>query len=171
MANVTGVAMERVYISAGSNSNRQQNIAMALARLRQQFGKLSISPVYESEAIDGTGDNYYNLVVGLDTDLSVSEIHHYLRRVEEALGRERGKSGAITIDLDLLLYGRVSGNIDGIQLPHPDLERYRHVLQPFVDIAGDMTLPGSERSVKSLLDDPQMADTIECVGTGNHEIS
>lgn len=156
--------MTQVYISAGSNSNRQQNIALALMRLKKQFGELTLSPVYESEAVDGRGGNYYNLAAGFQTELPVVELRDFLRQVEDELGRKRNASGKVNIDLDLLLYGQLQESVGGIQLPHPDLLRYRHVLQPLADIAGNLCLPGSEQPLHSLLNEPGMMDSVlECV--------
>lgn len=150
--------MSQVYISAGSNSNRQQNIALALARLKKEFGELVLSPVYESKPVDGRGDNYYNLALGFQTELPLAQVQSILRGIENDLGRERSDSATVSIDLDLLLYGGCNGHFDGVQLPHPDLSRYRHALQPLADIAGDVVLPGTQQTLQSLLNDPGMAD-------------
>lgn len=133
-------------------------------RLKKQFGELTLSPVYESEPVDGRGGNYYNLVLGFQTEMPVVDLRDSLRQVESELGRARNHSGLVSIDLDLLLYGELNDCIDGIQLPHPDILRYRHVLQPLADIAGNLPLPGSEQTLHSLLNEPGMADSVlECV--------
>lgn len=156
--------MTQVYVSAGSNDNRQQNIAMALMRLKKEFGELTLSPVYESEPVDGRGGNYYNLVLGFQTELPVVDLRDLLRHVESELGRARNESGHVSIDLDLLLYGELNECVDGIQLPHPDILNYRHVLQPLADVAGNLALPGSQQTLHSLLNEPRMADSaLTCV--------
>ena len=66
--------MAKVFLSLGSNIDRRQHISSALDALHQQFGELLISSVYESEAVGFVGDNFYNLVVGLETDLGVGDL-------------------------------------------------------------------------------------------------
>ena len=59
--------MAHVYVSVGSNIDREDNIAMALRLLEASFGELQCSSVYESEAVGFDSDPFYNLVVGFDT--------------------------------------------------------------------------------------------------------
>lgn len=163
--------MPQVYVSAGSNHNRQQNIAMALGRLKARFGRLQVSPVYESPAVNGKGAAYYNLAVGFETDESAAALRASLREIEEALGRDRSRPEQVSIDLDLLLYGDSVETVAGCELPHPDLRRHRHVLQPLADIAADLVLPGTDRSLISLLAEPDMASQVlQAVVTGEHEL-
>ncbi|MGQ9425798.1 2-amino-4-hydroxy-6-hydroxymethyldihydropteridine diphosphokinase [Gilvimarinus sp. F26214L] len=143
--------MNRVFISAGSNLSRQDNMALALKRLEQMFGRVERSPLYESPPADGKGPNYYNLVLSIVTDLPPPRVREILRTVEAELGRDRRQAEAVPIDLDLLLHGDLYGDFGDFQLPHPDIFRYRHVLQPLADIAGDLRLPGTQQNLTSLL--------------------
>ena len=63
----------QVYLSLGSNIDRDHYIVAALDALADQFGELKISSVYESESVGFVGDNFYNLVWGFARNcLSVS---------------------------------------------------------------------------------------------------
>ncbi len=42
--------MPRVYLSLGSNCRREASLAAALRLLRESFGAVACSPVYESDA-------------------------------------------------------------------------------------------------------------------------
>lgn len=53
----------RVWLSLGSNMDREHNIRSAITALEKVFGRLIISPVYESDAVGFTGDPFLNLVV------------------------------------------------------------------------------------------------------------
>ena len=75
--------MARVYVSIGSNIDRDHNVAAALASLQREFGELQQSTVYETEAVGFEGDPFYNLVVGFDTDLSPREVAALLHRIED----------------------------------------------------------------------------------------
>jgi 2-amino-4-hydroxy-6-hydroxymethyldihydropteridine diphosphokinase len=135
--------VKRVYIGIGSNIERNAHIAAALDRLAVLFGKLIVSPVYESEAIGFVGQPFLNLVVRIDTELSVSALVTLLRAIE----RDNGHTGNSpkfsdrSLDLDLLTYGEICGTVDSIVLPRADIVDYAYVLWPLVDIAGDVLHP------------------------------
>jgi 2-amino-4-hydroxy-6-hydroxymethyldihydropteridine diphosphokinase len=140
--------MPRVYLSLGSNINRKHNIRDAVALLENKFMPLLISPVYESESVGFEGDAFYNLAVGLDTDLSVAELSRYLRELEEQHGRDRSapKFSSRTLDIDILTYGNACGDIDGIDLPRAEILKNAFVLKPLADIAGNDKHPETLRS-------------------------
>jgi 2-amino-4-hydroxy-6-hydroxymethyldihydropteridine diphosphokinase len=134
----------RVYVSVGSNIDRDHNIAMALHLLEAAFGELKTSSVYESEAVGFESDPFYNLVVGFDTRDSPREIQDLLHCIEEASGRIRTTGlSARTLDLDLLLYDDLVIDVDGLVLPRADINRYAFVLGPLAEIAGDERHPVS----------------------------
>lgn len=58
--------MTRGYISIGSNIDKDKYIPASLRALEQAFGELTISSIYETEAVGFTGDVFYNLVVGFE---------------------------------------------------------------------------------------------------------
>ena len=59
--------MARVYVSIGSNVDRELRIRQSIEALRARFGELELSPVYDSAAIGFDGSNFLNLVAGLET--------------------------------------------------------------------------------------------------------
>ena len=99
--------MPKGYISIGSNIDKDKNIPASLQALEHHFGKLTISSIYESEPVGFTGDAFYNLVVGFNSELDVKEVAKQLRQIELDNGRTRDsqKFSARTLDLDLILYG------------------------------------------------------------------
>jgi 2-amino-4-hydroxy-6-hydroxymethyldihydropteridine diphosphokinase len=134
----------RVYVSVGSNIDRDHNIAMALRLLEASFGELQRSSVYESAAVGFDSDPFYNLVVGFDTRYSPCEIQDALHCIEEASGRTRTTGlSPRTLDLDLLLYDDLVIDADGLVLPRADISRYAFVLGPLAEIAGEQRHPVS----------------------------
>ncbi len=127
----------RAYVGIGSNIDREDNIQGGLARLREEFGKLIVSAVYESRSYGFSGDNFYNLVAGFDTDLPVSSVAERLREIEYEFGRQRSqeKFSSRTLDIDLLLYGDLVCNDENLVLPREDVLKYSFVLCPLADIA------------------------------------
>jgi len=134
---MTASVSQRVYLSLGSNIDREKNILACLDALAGHFGELIISPVYESESVGFAGDSFYNLVVGIDSALSVGELAVIMRDIETANKRSRAgpKFGPRTLDIDILTYGDVSGVVDGVALPRDELTENAFVLLPLVDIA------------------------------------
>lgn len=139
--------MPRVYLSLGSNINREANLRGALRDLESLYGGLMVSTIYESEAVGFAGDNFYNLVVGIDTDKPVGELVGELRAIEDAHGRVRGspKFSARTLDIDILTYGNACGEIEGVQLPREEILKNAFVLRPLADLAPNDRHPETVR--------------------------
>ncbi len=135
--------MPRVYLSIGSNIERGRNLRSAVATLCQRFGSLTVSPVYESRPVGFEGDDFYNLVVGFDTDQSVDEMNLVLRGIEAAHGRVRGgkKFSSRTLDLDVLLYGDLIDHDPPRDIPRREITQHAFVLKPLCDIAGSSKHP------------------------------
>ena len=129
--------MARVYVSLGSNIDRQQHIASALRLLDEAFGPLQRSSVYESDAVGFDSPAFYNLVVGFDTEEGPRAVQQVLRQIEEQNARVRTEQlSARTLDLDLLLYDDLVVEEEGLKLPRNDITRYAFVLGPLAEIAG-----------------------------------
>ncbi len=130
--------MVRVYLSLGSNIDREQHLRAAYRALHAAYGELIVSSVYESEAVGFSGDHFFNLVVGINTDKPLTVLAAELRAIEEANGRQRSgpKFSARTLDIDVLNYGDAVGLIGGIQLPRDEVLKNAFVLQPLAEIAG-----------------------------------
>lgn len=144
--------MNRVYLSLGSNIDRQRYLGAALDALQNKFGELIISPVYESEAVGFNGDNFYNLVLGLDTAMPIGALSDCLRGIEKKNDRSRegGKFSSRTLDIDILTYGRECGVINGIELPRGEILKYAFVLLPLADIAGEERHPVLNQDYREL---------------------
>lgn len=140
--------MPRVYLSLGSNVDREVRIRAALRALEAKFGFLWISPVYESESVGFAGSLFYNLVVGIDTDMGVGELAATLRAIEDANGRVRGgpRFAPRTLDIDILTYGNACGEIDGVRLPREEILQNAFVLRPLADLAPNDRHPETVRT-------------------------
>lgn len=143
----------RVYLSLGSNINRQHNITSALNALAAHFGEVVISPVYESEAVGFDGSPFFNLVAMIHTTLSVGELVNTLHAIEAEHGRTRQekKFSSRTLDIDVLTYGEVTGVVDGVELPRDEIEHHAFVLKPLVDLAPEEVHPTLNITYQQLL--------------------
>lgn len=128
--------MAKVFLSLGSNIERQHHISLALQELRQKFGEISCSPIYESEAVGFEGDPFYNLVVSIETEQSIGLLNDFLHRLEDQHGRIRGeeKFSARTLDIDILLYDNCVGTFDKVKLPRGEILKHAFVLLPLADL-------------------------------------
>jgi 2-amino-4-hydroxy-6-hydroxymethyldihydropteridine diphosphokinase len=144
--------MPRGYISIGSNIDKDKNIPASLRALEQAFGNLTVSSIYESDPVGFTGDAFYNLIVGFDSDLEVKTVAKQLRQIELDNGRTRDskKFSARTLDLDLILYGDLVINDGRLQIPRDEIERYAFVLEPLAEIAPTLKHPISHISYAEL---------------------
>jgi len=119
----------RVLIGLGSNVDRENNIKFAVRELRQVFGDLQLSPVYESEAVGFDGGDFLNLVVSFGTRKPVRDVVLELRAIEDRQGRDRNlpRFSHRSIDLDILTYDDLQIDEPGLQIPrkilHPVLKR------------------------------------------------
>jgi len=146
--------MGYVYVSVGSNVDREKNVKSALQALRDRFGELEQSRVYRTEAVGFEGEPFYNLVVGFETGLSPRDLVAALHDIEEQHGRKREQPSFSnrTLDLDLLLYDELVLEEPGLVLPRPELLEYAFVLGPLAEIAGERKHPVLGHSFQSLWD-------------------
>ncbi|MEO7558458.1 MAG: 2-amino-4-hydroxy-6-hydroxymethyldihydropteridine diphosphokinase [Gammaproteobacteria bacterium] len=144
--------MTRVYVSIGSNIEREYNVRAGLAALRERYGELIVSSVYESKAFGFEGDNFYNLVVGFDTGDDVHTVVASLRAMEDRQGRVRSgpRYSSRTLDLDLLLYGDLVLHEPGLVLPRAEILKHAFVLLPLAEIARETRHPINGRMYAEL---------------------
>lgn len=141
-----------VYVAAGSNVEPQRHLRTALAALRERFGTLRCSPAYRNQAVGFQGDDFINLVVGFATDEPVEDVRAALRQIESLCGRppQSPRWAPRTMDLDVLLYGDLTGEHAGMTLPRPDLVRRAYMLKPLADIAPQLLHPTLGQSIATL---------------------
>lgn len=144
--------MPTVYVSVGSNIDRHMNIYAGLHALKQRYGELRLSSVYETEAVGFDGAPFFNLVVAFETDEPPQAVNSFLKAVEKMQGRKHGeeKFSPRTLDLDLLLYGGEKLDLPGIKVPRDEIFKYAFVLEPLAELAADMQCPGHDKTFQEL---------------------
>jgi 2-amino-4-hydroxy-6-hydroxymethyldihydropteridine diphosphokinase len=142
----------RVYLSLGSNVDREARICQAVALLGERFGEIQTSPVYDSAAVGFDGSDFLNLVVGIDTSFEVEKVAEIFRDIEDRLGRDRSlpKFASRPIDLDILTYNDLILDAPGIRIPRPEILENAFVLKPLQDIAPRSLHPETRESYATL---------------------
>ena len=146
--------MPQVYVSLGSNIDREANIRGAVRALKERYGPLALSRVYETPAEGFDGDVFYNLVAGFDTEESVEQVHTALAAIESAHGRTRDgpRFGPRTLDLDLLLYDDLVRHADSVDIPRGEITQYAFVLGPLTELAPDLKHPETGERLRAMWD-------------------
>lgn len=132
------------YIALGSNiGDREAYLCNALLKLNEQPGIQieAVSKVYETDPVGEENQAMFlNMAAKVQTTLSPKELLRCMLQAEKALGRTRElRWGPRTIDLDLLLYERLSIQDFSepgleLELPHPRMLDRAFVLIPLLDI-------------------------------------
>ncbi len=162
--------MTTAFVALGSNlagqlesPQAQLNAALtaldglAFSRLRRVSSFYSTPAWVEGKAVDNNTvedapdaqPRYVNAVAELHTELAADALLRALQAIETAQGRVRDpkyQNGPRTLDLDLLLYGRIRLNTIELTCPHPRMHQRAFVLQPLLELAPDVQIPGLGRA-------------------------
>ena len=142
--------MHRAYVGMGSNlGQRADHLRAAAAAMNALPGTRvsAASSIYASAPMgaDEPQPDYYNAVVGLDTELAPQRLLAALQRIEHDAGRTRiagVRNTARTLDLDILLFDDMVIAEHGLHVPHPRLQERAFVLLPLAEIAPQCVVPG-----------------------------
>jgi len=144
--------MPTVFISVGSNIEREKHIRAGISALKDYFGALSLSSVYESDAVGFDGNPFLNLIVAFESEESPAQVDLMLDNIEKQNGRtsEQKKFNPRTLDLDLVLYGNHISEDPSLEIPRDEITRYAFVLEPLAEIAGELKHPLTNESYSEL---------------------
>lgn len=155
--------MTTVYLSIGSNIEREKHIRAGVHALKKQFGHIVLSSVYESDAVGFDGQPFLNLIAAFETDLTPTQVDTILDYIEKENGRtsEQKKFNPRTLDLDLVLYGDYISQDPGLEIPRGEITRYAFVLEPLAEIAGNLEHPFLHLPYKQLWRDFDKSNTVQ----------
>ncbi len=87
--------------------------------------------------------DFVNAVAKLETELTPQAVLEALLHIEHLHGRERAyRNAPRTLDMDVLLYDDLQLHEHGLTIPHAQMCRRAFVLQPLLEIAPDISIPG-----------------------------
>jgi len=143
--------MAQVFVSLGTNVNRDENLHKGLLAMQQAFGSLTLSSLFESEAVGFDGAAFYNMVIAFSSDNSVEQVGEALREIEFTFGRtlDAKKFSPRTLDLDMLLFDDLILQTP-VQIPRDEITENAFVLWPLAEIAGQTLHPVLQKSYQTL---------------------
>ena len=139
------------YVGLGSNlAHPRRQLARALQRIarlpRTRIVAISRNFLSAPVGVEEAQPDYVNAVVEVSTALKPRALLARLLDIERRHGRRRPREStrkrARSLDLDLLLSGRVRMRVRSLELPHPRMHDRAFVLRPLVDVAPAATIPG-----------------------------
>ena len=154
------------HIALGSNKgDKLKNLQDAVDAIHKRIGNINlISKVYKSAAFGFESDDFLNCCLVLESYLEPQNVLDVLLDIEIALGRTRTKINtyeARTIDLDIVFAEDKIISTESLQLPHPEMQKRKFVLQPLNDIASKIKHPKLDKIVSVLLDECEDESVLE----------
>lgn len=134
------------YIGIGANlGEARATVEYAIEQLRHfpATKLLQASSLFVTAPIDSSGDDYFNAVASIRTELSPHDLLEQLQQLELSCGRERPyRNAPRTLDLDLLLYDEQRINEPNLIVPHPRMHERAFVLIPLLQLDPFISIPG-----------------------------
>ncbi len=135
----------RVVIALGSNlGDRQATLDSAVQSLRKVIIVNKVSSYIETDPVGGPEQpRYLNAVLIGESECGAEELLVKMQAIENEAGRERiERWGARTLDLDLICVGDLVMESETLTLPHPRAHQRRFVLDPWLELDPQASLPG-----------------------------
>ena len=140
------MSLTRVVLGLGSNTEREAHLCAGLEALSGFLTQMRCSPVFESQAVGIKSGPFFNLAVSGYSELSLGELDRRLKFIEADNGRYAPDRKGLPLDIDVLLYGDLVGNFDGLILPRAEILKNAFVLWPLALLIPDSPHPGEQRS-------------------------
>ena len=148
---------QKIFLGLGSNvGDRYQNLKKGIHQLNDHphIWVIEQSYIYQSPAMyQNDQDDFYNMVVEIDTNLIPVDLLSEIKKIEIKAGRipEIEKNMPRILDIDILVIGNLEIQTALLEIPHPRISERKFVLKPWNDIASEFTLPYSSVTVSDLL--------------------
>ena len=150
------MSLTQVFLGLGSNVERETHLQAGLEALSGFLQDMHCSPVFESQPVGIKSGPFFNFVVSAFTDLPLMELDRRLKFIEADNGRYAPDRIGLPLDIDVLLFGDLVGNFDGLVLPRAEILKNAFVLWPLSLIAPDRVHRGVEKSFSSLWEEAQI---------------
>jgi 2-amino-4-hydroxy-6-hydroxymethyldihydropteridine diphosphokinase len=148
----------------GNEGNPGRAFRLAAQQLTPFLRNPRMSPVYRTSPVSGPPGqrDYLNAVLVGTTSLTAPALLAFLRKSESAAGRRRARGARNEprpLDLDILLYGEEQIATRRLTVPHPRMTGRLFVLIPLADVAARRVVPGTGKTVATLLRETRRLST------------
>ena len=122
----------KYYLSLGSNINAEANLILAIEKLQKILKKTEFSSIHQTKAEGFEGDDFLNLAMSGESELTFDDLNIKLKEIEDESGRRRDvpKFSARTLDVDIIL----QIEDDEILFESDEVEKYSFVSNPLKEI-------------------------------------
>jgi 2-amino-4-hydroxy-6-hydroxymethyldihydropteridine diphosphokinase len=155
----------QVIIALGSNLNDPHSqLQTALEFLKElSISGVKKSPIYRSEPVGPSENEFLNAVVAIETDLKPDELFDRLKAQEKNQGRPSRypKWTARTLDLDIIAFDDLVIETDTLIIPHQEYKSRLFVLLPLKDVIPDWRDPVSAQHVDELIKQAPELDIVK----------
>ena len=158
------MSLTRIFLGLGSNIEREPHLRAGLDALAGFLIDVRCSAVFESQPVGIKSGLFFNLVVSAYTDLSLMELDRRLKSIEADNGRYAPDRKGLPLDIDVLLYGDLVGNFDGLILPRAEILKNAFVLWPLSMMAPNRVYPEVGKTLAELWRDAQIDQVLAPVG-------
>ena len=158
------MSLTQVYLGLGSNIEREPHLRAGLDALASFLTDMRCSAVFESQPVGIKSGPFFNLVVSAYTDLSLMDLDRRLKSIEADNGRYAPDRKGLPLDIDVLLYGELVGDFDGLILPRAEILKNAFVLWPLSMMAPDRVHPEAGKTMAALWRDAQIDQVLAPVG-------
>jgi len=158
------MSLTQVYLGLGSNIERESHLRAGLDALARFLTERRCSPVFESQPVGIKSGPFFNLAVPAHTDLPLMQLDRRLKCSEDDNGRNAPDRKGLPLDIDVLLYGDLVGNFDGLILPRAEILKNAFVLWPLSLMAPERVHPEVGKTLAELWRDAQIDHVLAPVG-------
>jgi 2-amino-4-hydroxy-6-hydroxymethyldihydropteridine diphosphokinase len=148
--------MNELVIGLGGNLGSDDQLLARFDDVAADFarrGRVRASHVYRSDALVAGDPPFLNaaLAVTFDERLAPEEVLALTQALEQRHGRRRAQEaywGPRTLDLDLLVWGKLQLRTPTLRIPHPRVHQRSFTLRPMIDLlGGDFVIPGHHETL------------------------
>ncbi len=146
--------MHSCILHLGTNEGaKATNLELAEMMISSRIGSIERSSKLYTTAPWGNTDqdDFLNIAMICQTNLSAEDILSEIHIIESKLGRIRNeKWGSRIIDIDIIFYDEAIIKNPDLIIPHPHLTNRNFVLTPLMDICPEYMHPELQKTVSEL---------------------
>lgn len=149
--------MHQVFLGIGGNiGNKHDNLINVLSLIENEMGAIrKKSSVYETPPWGFQAEeNFWNMVVLIETGLNQEVLLLKLKAIEKSFGRKQHTEGYTSreMDIDILYFDDLIISNKLLKIPHPHIAERLFVLAPLAEIAPEFWHPVLKKTSRQLLE-------------------